>query len=324
MPENAFAENRSKKLQYSQSSFIYYYKMENMPELSLKTFKYLNIIFAVSIIVAALLLSRNIITYSLAEKEMLPASTNNKVKTKKTVLRNTLMQYSDILTKNPFGEPMTLRAIGQVIEDKEEKAYSKPHDLILVGTVTGPDYLSYAIFQEKNSGSGQEVFALGEEVLNYGKLNSIKKDSVELKHNSIIETIMIPDEKASKQSAEQTSTNKETGAFARKVGEKEYVLDARKVQQSIENPEKIMTDARMLPNIKDGRQEGFNISEVVKDGLYHSLGLRNGDTLLKINGLEISNPEVAIQAMTALRGMNRLTLDIIRNGKNTSLSYEIK
>jgi general secretion pathway protein C len=79
-----------------------------------------------------------------------------------------------------------------------------------------------------------------------------------------------------------------------------------------------------LPNIKDGRQEGFTISEVVPGGIYQSLGLRNGDILLKINGLEISNPEVAIQAMSALRGMNNVDLDIIRSGKNISMSYRMR
>ncbi len=120
------------------------------------------------------------------------------------------------------------------------------------------------------------------------------------------------------------NTNISQISFAKKVSERNYILDSRKVQQSLENPEQILTDARLLPNIKNGKQEGFIISEVVNGGLYHSLGLRNGDILLRINGLEISNPEVAIQAMSALRGMNRVGLDIIRNGKNMSMDYQIK
>lgn len=113
-------------------------------------------------------------------------------------------------------------------------------------------------------------------------------------------------------------------SFARQVGEREYLLDSRRVQESLENPEQILTDARLLPNFVDGKQEGFRISEVVPDGLYGSLGLQNGDILLRVNGLEISNPEVAIQAMTALRGMNRVNLDIIRGGKNMAMSYQIR
>jgi len=87
----------------------------------------------------------------------------------------------------------------------------------------------------------------------------------------------------------------------------------------------ILTDARFLPNVKkNGKQEGFKIYEVRPGRVYESLGLKNGDTLLRINGLETSNPEVAIQAMSAFRGMDRINLDIIRNGTRMSLSYEIR
>ncbi len=117
---------------------------------------------------------------------------------------------------------------------------------------------------------------------------------------------------------------KSPSSFAKKIGERQYVLNSRKVQESIENPEHILTDARLLPNFVNGKQEGFAISEVVNDGLYHSMGLKNGDILLKVNGLQMSNPEVAIQAMTALKGMNRVNLDIIRNGKNMSMKYQMR
>lgn len=79
-----------------------------------------------------------------------------------------------------------------------------------------------------------------------------------------------------------------------------------------------------MPNIKNGVQEGFSISEVRPGGLYESLGLRNGDILLRINNLEISKPEVAIQAMSALRGMNTVNLDIIRNSSKLTMSYQIR
>ena len=113
-------------------------------------------------------------------------------------------------------------------------------------------------------------------------------------------------------------------SFARKVGEQEYILDSRQVQKSLENPEQILTHARLLPNFVNGKQEGFKISEVVPDGLYHSLGIRNGDILLRVNGLEISNPEVAMQAMTGLKGMNEINLDILRKGKNMSMNYQMR
>ncbi|MEF9475128.1 MAG: hypothetical protein L0958_00180 [Candidatus Mariimomonas ferrooxydans] len=59
-------------------------------------------------------------------------------------------------------------------------------------------------------------------------------------------------------------------------------------------------------------------------GIYQNLGLRNRDVLLRINGLDLSTPEAAMQAMSALKGMNTINLDIIRNGSKMTLGYQIR
>jgi len=60
-----------------------------------------------------------------------------------------------------------------------------------------------------------------------------------------------------------------------------YQVDQRRVQQAIEKPDQIMTDARFIPHIVDGRQQGFILREVKPGGIYQSLGLQNEDVLLR-------------------------------------------
>jgi general secretion pathway protein C len=219
------------------------------------------------------------------------------------------------------------------VSKKSETAFKGPteiSDLLLIGTVVGPRYISYAIFQDKTKTGQQDIFTYGEQVYDYGNLTKIERSTVELQKDGVSYSLQIDYEKSGgrpeKRPVRSKSGKRSTsrGTFAKKIGEREYLLDRSKVQKSIENPEKVLTDARLLPNIVDGKQEGFKISEVVRDGLYHSLGLKNGDILLNINGLEISNPEVAIQAMSALKGMNRINLDIMRSGENMSIDYQIR
>jgi general secretion pathway protein C len=95
-------------------------------------------------------------------------------------------------------------------------------------------------------------------------------------------------------------------------------------QQASDNPTQIMTDARLRPHKRNGREEGFLLSEVKTGGIYHSLGLRNGDVLLRINEYDISNPEIALQAFTALRGMDRIQIDLLRAGSKMTMTYQIK
>lgn len=276
------------------------------------------------IVMALLLSARKVIQMSYSGTSGIPAASQEN--TLMSVNKKDIMDYAPILEQNPFGKPLQL--IPLAAEEVNVGAPVTLSDLKLLGTVTGPEEYSYAVFEDASSSlpGGQDVFALGDMVFNYGILTKISAASVEIARDSVIYTLSIPaDDLAGSRGAEETGRDySRENTFVRQVGEQEYVLDSRQVQQSLESPEHILTDARLLPNFVDGRQEGFRISEVIPDGLYHNLGLRNGDILLKVNGLEISNPEVAMQAMTALRGMNRVNLDIIRDGRNMSMNYQIR
>ena len=235
-----------------------------------------------------------------------------------------IMSYSSILEKNPFGSPKKLQPLTD--SQNAESKQSVPSSLLLIGTVVGPKKFSYAIFEDKSRPSPlrQVVVAYEKDVLDYGKLIKIEKDSIELRQGSAVYKISLAPLKSDTRSARAEESGSPRASFAEKIGEKEYLLNRRRVDQTLENPEQILTDARLLPNIQNGKQEGFKMLEVKSGGLYDSLGLKNGDILLRVNDLEISNPEVAIQAMTALKGMNRVNLDIMRDGSKLSMSYDIK
>lgn len=290
----------------------------------MKNFRFVNYGLGVLILLAVLLSARNVIQMSYSKKgDVIPVSQET---TLMPMNKKDIMEYSPILEQNPFGRPLKL--IPLAAEEEKEAPPASLSNLKLLGTVTGPEEYSYAVFEDSSSSppGGQEVFALGDIVFNYGILRKVSTASVEIARDSVIHRLNIPLEDMSEdRGADGASLDTgQDNTFVRQVGEQEYVLDSRQVQQSLENPEHILTDARLLPNFVNGKQEGFRISEVIPDGLYHNLGIRNGDILLKVNGLEISNPEVAMQAMTALRGMNRVSLDLIRDGKNMSMDYQIR
>jgi len=296
-----------------------------MLENSLKTFRFINYLIIALIVVALLLLTRSVLSISFSKKTPPAVTTARQSLAHPVLKKKNIMQYADILEKNPFGPSMQLRPIA--VTEETEPGLGALSDLVLIGTAVGPKKQSYAILKNSSGDSpGQEeVFKLGDSVFNYGTLRKVESTYVEIERQSVIHKLTIPSESiSSAKKPDRQSAAKSKTSFARKVSDREYILDSKRVQESIKNPEHIMTDARLLPNFVDGKQEGFTISEVIPDGLYDSLGMKNGDILLKVNGLEMSNPEVAIQAMTALRGMNRVNLDIIRNGKNTSMSYQLR
>lgn len=296
-----------------------------MIKFSLKRLRFINYLLAVLILTAALLLVRSLISLSLSKKNLQLITAGDETTHKMLPGKKDLLSYSVILEKNPFGLSMRFYPISgkHALEISGHKPIS---ELLLVGTVVGPKNLSYAIFESMSplTQNTQEVIAYGRDVFNYGTLIDVEKEYVRLRQGNNVITVPIIEINEKRDKSQTDNKEASQTAFVKKIAERQYLLNRDKIQEALEDPKQILTHARLLPNIQDGKQEGFKVYEVKPGGLYESLGLRNGDILLRINGLEISGPEVAIQAMTALRGMDRINLDIVRNEARLSLNYQIR
>jgi general secretion pathway protein C len=290
-----------------------------------KNIFYLNVIIGIALIVSTLFLVRDIIS-NYFEKEKtterdMTASKNTDTSRRKSLRLDSEIQledYSPILKNNPFGfSGGEIRSLNALMSTGGQRA-----DVVLIGTVVGPKELSCGVF--KDSSGMQDVFKVGEPVLGLGVLYKVEKDKVFIKQGE--KTIEIPLEDLKVKEINKTASegSRFTSLFAKKIGNSTYIVDKRKVQEAISNPSQMMTDARLRPNNINGKEEGFILSEVKPDGIYHSLGLQNGDILLRINEYDISNPERALQAFTALKGLDRVQIDLIRAGSKMTMTYQIK
>lgn len=295
-----------------------------MLSISYNRLRLINFFIIICIVGATLLAVRNIITFSLSRKNLHSTPVKESYGKRHTPLRKEFMSYAPILSNNPFGEAMKLNQISSR-QARNEGVRSSPEHLQLVGTVVGPKAFSYAIFEDptRRHSTSQEVVHMGEDVFQYGTLSHIDVSYVRLQQDSETVTIPIVENQSNSKPFRRPSSSHDL-SLARRIGEREYLLNRTKVQQALDNPEQLLTDARLLPNVQKDKQEGFRMFEVKRGGIYDNLGLRNGDILLRVNELEISNPEVAINAMTALKGLDKVSLDIIRDGEKMTLDYEIR
>jgi len=114
------------------------------------------------------------------------------------------------------------------------------------------------------------------------------------------------------------------GMAVTQMGAGSFVIDQKALNATLDNIGQAMTDARLLPSMKDGKVEGFRISEVKPAGVFGMIGIKNGDVLLRLNDFAIDSPEKAIQSMASLKGQTRLKLDLIRDGQPATFSYDIR
>lgn len=281
-------------------------------------FGLVNLLLVVGIVLTLLLITRDLILW------LTPKKVGANLNTTKHQAQTLDAKNLDlILTKNLFGtksgefKPLT----------SHEPSLQQPTEYKLVGTLAGSPNWGFAVFSD--SQGRQEFIRVGSPVGNLGVLKRVEpqKVLVMMKNGQTIELNLVEIvriEDAQPQSQLQQVAPKRLTDIAKQTGERSFVVDQKKIQYAIENPSQIMTDARLLPNFVDGIQKGFVLREVKPGGIYHSLGLRDGDVLLRINEYNINNPESGLQAFMALRGLERVHLDIIRGGTNMTLTYLIR
>lgn len=244
-----------------------------------------------------------------------------------------LKSYSSIVKRNIFGGPSEELRLIEAKKSDAEPVITKP-DIMLVGVIAWADGKGFAIIQRSAGSREQEIHKTGAEIENVGKLVKVMpKKAVIIARGVSYEYDLVevggPVQVVGAPHAEPSAKNDDRpsdtmAGFARQTSDTSFVVDKKAIDASIENPQRIMTEARLVPRMVDNMQEGFIIKEIKKSGIYDNLGLKNGDVLLSVNGLKLSDPSTSLQAFTALRGMDHIQLDLIRGGHPLNLTYDIK
>lgn len=110
---------------------------------------------------------------------------------------------------------------------------------------------------------------------------------------------------------------KKTGAYA-------YEIDKKMLDTQLADLSKLGSQARIVPNYRGGKYQGFKLVGVRPGSLYRSIGIRSGDVIKSINGKPIDSPNKAIQLFEQLKNSSNIELDFERRGQPKTLNYSIK
>ncbi len=236
------------------------------------------------------------------EKEQIPAP------------KTDINHYSVIFEKNLFGSDKP----GSRPEDANSKLAA---NIKLIGTVAGGHDSSYAIIEEDRE---QVVYKLNQSISDGSRIIKISYKGITLKRTDgsltdipVFDDMNIVEIKTSNKVAGQ-------GSNIRRVADNKFVVDQREVTGSMENMNQLLTQARVVPVIDNGKTTGFRIFAITPSSLYEKIGLINGDVIQRINGVEIDDPNKFFQTYQNLKDEKNVTVDIVRNGAKQSLNYEIR
>lgn len=281
----------------------------------------LNIAFSLLIIMIVAKLGADLISYRLSLA--FPKTSSKDAARQSPKTGGDLVSFSPILEKGLFGKSTQgkLQAVARTEGGKRRSAPDQ-EGLLLLGTAQGSSRETFALIQRPGT-KEERVFRLGDQVFDMGKLVLVKKERVELLSEGRRIKLFFP--KGPIEEKEKPGhPGALSGAFASPVGSGSYVVDQRALNSALDNIGQIMTAARLLPSLKDGKVEGFKISEIRSGGIFAMIGMKAGDVLLRINDFSIDSPEKAIQSFASLKGQNRVKLDLVRDNQPATFIYDIR
>jgi general secretion pathway protein C len=184
----------------------------------------------------------------------------------------------------------------------------------------------------------QNVYSLGQTIPDAGKLVEVHSDRVIIDHNGTRVALLLPkDDMPGPVEAAQpltpptvddsTADNSDDEPFDPNVedlGDNRYRIPRATLDHSVSNLSQLLTQMRAIPNIQNGKTNGFALSEIEPGSVFDEMGLQEGDVLRTVNGQQISDPTQAMQMMTALRSASQISIQVLRDGQPTTLTYQIQ
>lgn len=128
---------------------------------------------------------------------------------------------------------------------------------------------------------------------------------------------------------EQTSTKRgslpvDIASGIHKISDTRVEVERSVVDKIMEKQGELFRSVRITPPGPGGKG-GLGISGVRPGSLLDALGLQSGDSLVSVNGFEMTtDPQKGLEAFMRLRSADRLDVSIVRGGKPVAMEVHIR
>lgn len=233
--------------------------------------------------------------------------------------------YTSIVERNIFGVNPAGSIASQPGGGVVAPVPLPPLRIRLIGTVVGERDDSLAVIEDLAT-SQQSLFRLQDFVQGEARLVAISRNEVVIQRRGAQETFYVEEGPASAvNKPAQSRVASQRSALRPTRPSNNRILDKREVEAALGNLPLLLTKARVVPNLgPDGKNNGFRIVSISPSSFYEKIGLQNGDILQRINGIDVRDPATFMQIFTQLKTESSISLDLLRNNRKESFTYEIR
>lgn len=236
---------------------------------------------------------------------------------------------NSLITLNIFGQP-------PVALKTDEKPLDKVPETKLNLTLTGVVASTIedggaAIIARNNT---QNTYGLGDKIDGtQATLHKVFADRVIISNRGIKETLMLDgvdyaEANKAVQQRQVTRPNTQKPKVGPQLAKQitptlAPAVIAQKAKELRANPNKFADFLAISPKREGNQLVGYQLSPGKDKTFFTAAGLKPGDVVTNINGLDLSSPRDAIKAMQSLQNAQALDLSLLRQGQALSLSIEL-
>jgi general secretion pathway protein C len=158
-------------------------------------------------------------------------------------------------------------------------------------------------------------------------LTRIEADRVVLEAEGVAHVLARGEESPERRAASHVAARAEPPggrALVRRGRGDEYVVDRRAVEATFADFGEMSKGIRVIPNVVAGESVGYRVFGIDAASLFARLGLRNGDVVQRVNAVALTDPGTALGILRDLPRERRIVLDISRQQRPQTLTYEIQ
>jgi general secretion pathway protein C len=193
--------------------------------------------------------------------------------------------------------------------------------LKLLGVVIG-DHEGVSAIVEELSSKRQLFFRLHDQIHDVGEISEIRRDGIVVRQGDQQELLELATSQIEKPPSAPVAA---VPAVAPGPGSPvRTVLDRRDVEQAMGDIPKLLSQARAVPYLVNGAMNGFRLDFIAPASFYEKIGLKYGDVLQQVNGVDIRDPGTMLTLFQQLRNEKMVKLDVLRNNQRTAMTFDIR
>lgn len=214
-------------------------------------------------------------------------------------------------------------------KNKEREADPVPSQLplTLIGTLVHSNPAKSIAAIDIKGKNQVTSYSAGKEIQGMAEILKVERQKVVFRNLNInrLEYIEMKKE-GNKVAFGSTAKTTSVGKEVRKTGDNTFTINRADLLKYTNDLSSILMQARAVPNREPGTGaiNGFRVLDMQPGSIYEQLGIQRMDVIKTVDGTPVDSPAKAMELYNTLKNSPKVSLQVERNGKTETMTYNIQ